>query len=843
MKGEMNVMREKECYSSKIRFVLLFVLAALLFMYPLHRVSADTEKEDISSNEVKSLTVKYIGEGKDIGDEVKKAELKVTGKLKSGKVITINSSNYELSDNDIDKPSSKITVSYKNSKGKTIKGSTTVKATKLVQSIVVEYVGGEKDAGDALKTSDFEVKGKNLGGNTVDIKNFSIDKTATSKEKNTTTVNVTYKNSLSKVLKKSVTVKSNKIIQSIKVTFNNEIKLDAGDEIKKSYFTVEGTTYGKNKVTISDADIKLSASTTSKDNQQTMVTVSYQNTIGKEFAKSIKITSKNAVKSIKLYYKPASTKYVGDSVENSEFSIIGSTYGGDLVDVTNFALENIKLESKKNTITANYTNTFNKPLTAKTNVEALNFYKEITVVAKTHDYYIGEAISTSLFTVKGVSALGTSENIKGFTMDKTIVDAENCVITFSYINQKNESLSCQVSITAKNNVTAAQVKVKDGHTFTIGDKITAEDLDVAVTNSDGSVSMTTDFTISSNTSLTKPQNNLTVKIKNAAGATITANCVVEARDYVTKIVAEQNKNKSIKNGNTLTLKNINDYCKVTATFKSGEKKELSKTDPNLTIYAGGFNLTSGGSCTLTAGSKAGYIEFKYKDDKSDCNCSLNLTYTTIYVTKMSITWKKYSASKGSDSIGYSKITSNKVSYPLFTFVDSCTISKLAKNCINKVTVTFNNGSTKELKYGTDFTFTGTDLKSKYSSKNAKSTITFKTLPQVNDDLVTKEGAVFTKDIDIYSGFPTIKSFKVSSYSGSTTKGTTPALKNFKFTLTTSTGASYNGATKDIAMFKDCITMTSAKKLAAANKTYTQSFKIKLGNGNSATTTYNIKCIK
>lgn len=891
-----------------VAWLLMFALIMNCCLLP----SNSAEAAETSSNYVKKLTVTYTGGDKDVGDTINKSDFSVTGELKDGSTQDISS--FTLSTSKLTKESNTISINYQNKAGKTIKKTCKVTADRLIKKIDVSYEGDPLDVGDTINTSDFVIKGIRKDKREVTLSAAACEfSTKKMSKENSTKVKISYENSLGKIISDTVVIKAEKLITTITASYSGEDK-DVNDTLTTSDFTVTGTAQDKSKVEIKEFTItpkKLTGKTTK-------VSISYKNTKGKQLTKKLSVKANKLITKISASYTGV-TKKIGDTLNESDFTVTGTTLNKNTVPVTEFTLDNYTITKLKNSVKISYVNTAKETISKKISFTANDYEQSLRVTQKSKKLEEGSSITTSDFTVYLVYASGKSKKLSytDYTLSQSVVNAdgqvlvsytaddgrvisENVVITSdtvsniivtpkktSYITNTAitksdftvmvvytsgkttradegsyeisetsvpESGNVQVTYTALNgekfkkevylgivsnyNADTASVTLAPGITKNVGESLKASDLYVTVADTAGNYVTVSSFTITEGSKIKDVTQKVTVKFKSPNGEYITATGYVQATDVISSFSAELTGSSTLKAGDTISKDNISKYFTVKKVYKSGTEKAIDiVNDENLTVTSiSGAIVNRNGYMTVGENGKDSTLTFAYTEGTFSKTEKVKIDFTSKYITSISVKGQSTSA------LTYD----SKVSGSLLYVVDAgtsnvgVTLAKLAEAMT--ITAKYNDGTSKELTYKTDYKLSGETMTIEKGGK-AYTKLTLTTLPGNNIYNSKKNGEAYTytiscKAMDVY-----IKTIEVESYSGSTKAGTTPSsIDNYKFKVKYSTGKEVT-----IAGTNDRIknyTKLSAKKLSSAGSNYTQTFTYTTPiKGSVLKCTYKVKATK
>lgn len=384
----------------------------------------------------------------DYGSSITKDMFNVKAILSNGTKKTLANDSFSLSTSKFDSSSTKMSVSVSatNAAGSTLKKTVKLTANKAVTKIKAVFNGGDKDANDTLEKSDFEVTGTTVDHKTVTITDFDIDNPLLEKEKNS--IKILYTNSFGKTLKSSLSVPANKVVTRILTASYVGGEKNVGDTLQTSDFSVTGQNVKKETVDITTFEI--SPDVIEKENST--VTISYLNSVGKTLTKSVKVSGSNNLESITAVRKSNKDLYVGDKIKASDFEVTGMYHDG-----SNKKLSSSYISIDKDTVTsANdiITVTYTDPKTKNTLTTTVTLdSQDTTTTDGTQAIYVGEqkavgdTVTEADFKVTVTNTSGATEEAKDIkiTSGKKLDSSVNTVtISYTCTNGQKGTVTCTV---------------------------------------------------------------------------------------------------------------------------------------------------------------------------------------------------------------------------------------------------------------------------------------------------------------------------------------------------------------------------------------------------------------
>ncbi len=563
-----------------MRFITKRVLPALLavsMVMPYQGVSVDAATKEAY---VSSLTVKYVGGNKDIGDSLSQSDFSVTGKKGSS---TVSISDFDISENEVNKESTRVKISYKNEKDKTISKTVTVKATLLVKKIKAVYRGSDVKGGYTFTSDDFKVTGTRVDKKTTEIEDFTIE--PETMEKPSQTVKILYTNTAGKELKASCKVSAKADYKSIDADFTGADK-DIGDSLTVDDFKVTGKTYGGKTETLSDFTL----SADKVEGESNKVTVSLTNSFGKELKKTVSVPADKVVRKIEASCAKDYLPRIGSTLDKSNISVGGVTKGGSKVDISDFTVDAETLDKERNSVKVSYTNTAGKTLTKQVVINAHNYVESLKAEYKGDVLVSGETIPQSKVKVTAVYEDGTEKNVSSgnFKLGSTKVvynghgeteSTYSVVVTYTGDDKAQGStgamIGCDIPVRSKIDGVNFLLNLKDGKSYWVGD--TADMDDFTITPAAGSNYKAEDIDIKKSkfksAKLNEVNNLVEYTIVTVYGDKIDGEIEITAQDWATDIKAEVT--SEIEPNTLITRDTLANYVEITKKMKSGESVVVS----------------------------------------------------------------------------------------------------------------------------------------------------------------------------------------------------------------------------------------------------------------------------
>lgn len=444
--------------------------------------------------------------------------------------------------------------------------------TNYVTGLDVEYIGGIKDIGDTVTTSEFRVIAKLKNGSRQELNNseFTLKSNRLTGER--TNITAVYVNAKGTKISRSVAVPADLMIKKIDVSYDTTRIFDAGDPLPKSIFTVTATQRNGEVRVLKADEYDISTNITSTKSDTTSVKFTYTNNVQKTYTKTLFVKSNAIITSFDEITYTGVEKNIGDTVSLADFHVTGKTRTGEVVTIPssnlNFVDNTNRIEKESNIIGIRYTNSLGKTITRFVPIKAGLMIRAITSVEyigksnekddSVSDLQVGDTITKDELAVTATLVNGSTKTLTDFQIENPVIEKTSQTINISYVNELEKKIKKSFTVKSTDPVVSVSAEAKNGKKFIVGDPVLTSMFTTKATYGTGKISTLTDFGISPQT--IPADGNFTISYGNKsctlhvetirAAGSITATC--QKNYYIGDRIAKEDFTVQTDSGKTLS---------------------------------------------------------------------------------------------------------------------------------------------------------------------------------------------------------------------------------------------------------------------------------------------------